>query len=81
MFCDQPVHNSGSSGYSSLPRNDNIFSTASSSEDNCCGDKMQEEGTCSKSRPVSPSRPSSSALLREEPGTFGPDVFKTPYHN
>uniref|UniRef100_A0A3B5K9H1 Period circadian protein homolog 2 n=1 Tax=Takifugu rubripes TaxID=31033 RepID=A0A3B5K9H1_TAKRU len=51
----QPVHTSGSSGYSSLPRTDHIFSMTSSSEDNCCGDKMaeQEEETCSKSRPVS----------------------------
>ncbi|XP_029688190.1 period circadian protein homolog 2-like isoform X3 [Takifugu rubripes] len=49
----QPVHTSGSSGYSSLPRTDHIFSMTSSSEDNCCGDKMpeQEEETCSKSRP------------------------------
>lgn len=55
FFCDQPVHTSGSSGYSSLPRTDHIFSMTSSSEDNCCGDKVpeQEEETCSKSRPVS----------------------------
>lgn len=73
MFCDQPVHNSGSSGYSSLPRNDNVFSTTSSSDDNCCGDKMQEEGMCSKSRPVSPSRRSSSAqCLVESSGPLGP---------
>uniref|UniRef100_H3DCQ3 Period circadian protein homolog 2 n=1 Tax=Tetraodon nigroviridis TaxID=99883 RepID=H3DCQ3_TETNG len=38
----QPVHNSGSSGYSSLPRTDNIFSMTSSSDDNCSRDKMQD---------------------------------------
>lgn len=55
FLCDQPVHTSGSSGYSSLPRTDHILSMTSSSEDNCCGGKMpeQEEEACSKSRPVS----------------------------
>lgn len=55
VSCGQPVHTSGSSGYSSLPRTDHILSTTSSSEDNCCGGKMpeQEEETGSKSRPVS----------------------------
>ncbi|CAG07634.1 unnamed protein product, partial [Tetraodon nigroviridis] len=49
----QPVHNSGSSGYSSLPRTDNIFSMTSSSDDNCSRDKMQDhqEQICSKARP------------------------------
>lgn len=76
--CDQPVHNSGSSGYSSLPRNDNIFSMTSSSEDNCSAGKMQEheEETCSKARPVStPTLHQISRCLFKLPLNFAAPVF------
>ncbi|KAI3374944.1 hypothetical protein L3Q82_021468 [Scortum barcoo] len=51
----QPVHNSGSSGYGSLNRNDHFLSMTSSSEslDNCSRSKMQqdEEEVSGKARP------------------------------
>ncbi|XP_070701810.1 period circadian protein homolog 2 isoform X2 [Pempheris klunzingeri] len=51
----QPVHNSGSSGYGSLNRNDHLLSLTSSSEslDNGSGSKMQqeEEEVSGKARP------------------------------
>lgn len=54
---DQPVHNSGSSSYSSLNRNDHLVSTTSSSEslENCKESKMREveEEFNGKARPVS----------------------------
>uniref|UniRef100_A0A671Z0E3 Period circadian protein homolog 2 n=1 Tax=Sparus aurata TaxID=8175 RepID=A0A671Z0E3_SPAAU len=53
----QPVHNSGSSGYGSLSRNDHILGMTSSSEslENGHGSKMQqvEEEVSDKARPVS----------------------------
>lgn len=56
----QPVHNSGSSGYSSLNRNDHLLGMTSSSEslDNCGWKKAQEteEEISRKARPVSKSQ-------------------------
>lgn len=58
----QPVHNSGSSGYSSLNRNDHLMGMTSSSEslDNCSWKKAQEteEEISRKARPVSKSQSS-----------------------
>lgn len=54
---DQPVHNSGSSSYSSMNRNDHLVSTTSSCEslENYKESKMQEveEEINGKARPVS----------------------------
>lgn len=56
-ICDQPVHNSGSSSYGSMNRNDHLVSMTSSSEslENCNESKMREaeEGISGKARPVS----------------------------
>ncbi len=57
FICDQPVHNSGSSGYCSLNRSDHHLGMTSSTEslDNGSGSKMQqaENEVSSKARPVS----------------------------
>lgn len=57
LFCHQPVHNSGSSGYSSHPKT-NVFRPTSLSEGTSSRDKTQEreEPSCSNARPVRTSK-------------------------